>query len=396
MASPELPLGFRFAGVACGIKPSGKPDVSLIVADQPTVAAGVYTTNQITAAPVQICRQRTPSASIRAVVTNSGNANACTGDQGRRDALEMCRMVGEIIPASPEEVLVMSTGVIGKHLPMERVSSGVTIAAEKLGASLDQFHAAADAILTTDKARKVEFAMLDVHGKPVRIAAMAKGAGMIAPNMATMLGVLMTDAILSPDQAQRLLSRVASVTFNSVSVDGHTSTNDTLLLLASGASGVAIDPQDEPVFEQQLQDTTGRLARQLVADGEGATHVIKIHVLGAASNDDAATIARTVGASPLVKTAITGADPNWGRIVSAAGYAGPKIMPEKTCLSILGTEIYRDGAPEPFDAKSLSAAMKAADDVVLTLRVGDGPGEAIHWASDLTVEYVRFNSEYTT
>ena len=396
MATTELPLGFRFAGVACGIKPSGKPDVSLILADRPCVAAGVYTTNQIVAAPVQICRQRTPCDSIRAVVTNSGNANACTGAQGQADALEMCRSVAEIVSADPAEVLVMSTGVIGKHLPMERVAKGVQIAAEKLGDTLDDFYAAADAILTTDRARKVEFVSFPVGGKIVRLAAMAKGAGMIAPNMATMLGVVLTDAVLTPEQAHRLLQQIVSVTFNSVSVDGHTSTNDTLLMLSSGAADVSIDEANEPVFAEHLQDACSRLARQLVADGEGATHVIKIHVTGALSDDDAAVIARTVGASLLVKTAITGGDPNWGRIVSAAGYAGPPIEPEATCLSILGTEIYRNGAPAPFDAKRLSEAMKQAGDVELELTVGNGSGQAIHWASDLTVEYVRFNSEYTT
>lgn len=396
MPSPELPGGFRFAGVACGIKPSGKPDISLIVADMPLVAAAVYTTNQVVAAPVQLCRQRTPAENIRGVVTNSGNANACTGQQGFENANEMCRLLAKRIVADPSQILVMSTGVIGKHLPMDRVQTGVDIAFNKLGSSLDHFHAAADAILTTDKARKIEIASFEIDGEPVRVAAMAKGAGMIAPNMATMLGVIFTDAALNPEQAQQLLGQIAAVTFNCVSVDGHTSTNDTLLLLASGSSGVHIGPSSEAVFAGHLQSVCRRLARQLVADGEGATHVIEIRVSGAQSDHDAETIARVIGASPLVKTAITGGDPNWGRIVSAAGYAGPKIQPEKTCLSVLGTEIYRDGAPISYDAKTLSGAMKAATDVILEIRVGDGNGAATQWASDLTVEYVRFNSEYTT
>jgi glutamate N-acetyltransferase/amino-acid N-acetyltransferase len=396
MPSPELPGGFRFAGVASGIKPSGKPDISLIVTDRPAVAAAVYTQNQVVAAPVQLCRQRTPSESIRGVVTNSGNANACTGQRGLENAREMCRLLADKIDADPEQILVMSTGVIGKHLPMERVRSGVDVAFNKLGDSLDHFEAASDAILTTDKARKVEVASLQIAGRTVRLAAMAKGAGMIAPNMATMLGVILTDAVLTADQAQRLLAAVVATTFNCVSVDGHTSTNDTLLLLASGNSGAMIDPNHETAFAGHLEAACRSLARQLVADGEGATHVIEIQVAGAQTDDDAATIARAVGASPLVKTAITGGDPNWGRIVSAAGYAGPKIQPEKTSLSILDTVIYRDGAPAEFDEKTLSTAIQAAADVVLRLQVGDGDGKATHWASDLTVEYVRFNSEYTT
>ncbi len=396
MPSPELPGGFRFAGVASGIKPSGKPDISLIVTDRPAVAAAVYTQNQVVAAPVQLCRQRTPSRTVRGILTNSGNANACTGQQGLQDAREMCHLLAEKIDADPSQILVMSTGVIGKHLPMDRVRSGVEIAFKKLGDSLDHFEAASDAILTTDKTRKVELAALDVDGRTLRLAAMTKGAGMIAPNLATMLGVILTDAILTTDQAQRLLAATAATTFNCVSVDGHTSTNDTLLLLANGDSGVTIRPENEAAFAGFLETACRSLARQLVADGEGATHVIEIHVAGAQTDRDAATIARAIGASPLVKTAITGGDPNWGRIVSAAGYAGPKIQPEKTCLSILDTLIYRNGAPAAFDEKSLSTAMKAAADVVLRISVGDGEGAASHWASDLTVDYVRFNSEYTT
>ncbi|MCO8124800.1 bifunctional glutamate N-acetyltransferase/amino-acid acetyltransferase ArgJ [Stieleria sp. TO1_6] len=396
MTSSPLPSGFQFAGVACGIKPSGKPDLSLIVGDRPLVSAGVYTQNQIVAAPVQWCRARTPSDSIRAVVTNSGNANACTGDQGERDAAEMCRHVADHLSVQADNVLVMSTGVIGQPMPMQRVHAGIDNAAGKLGSGIDDFHAAADAILTTDHARKADCRQIQINGNPVHLAAMAKGAGMIAPNMATMLGVVMTDAVLSPEQAQRILRVAAEESFNRVSVDGHTSTNDTLLLLASGASEVCIDEQNEAAFVSELTKLCVKLARQLVADGEGSTHVIKIQVSGAENDRDADVIARTIGASPLVKTAITGGDPNWGRIVSAAGYADAKIDPKQTSLKLAGTEIYRSGMPLSFDARELSQTMKSSDDVELDLVVGSGPGTAIHWASDLTTDYVRFNSEYTT
>ena len=396
MTSFDLPAGFRFAGVACGIKPSGKPDLSLIVGDRRLVASGVYTQNQVVAAPVQICRDLTPSSRIRAVVTNSGNANACTGRQGEQDASEMCRRVAEAISVGEPEVLVMSTGVIGQLLPMDRVNSGIANAVASLGSSRDDFSAAADAILTTDKDRKAECQEVKLGDQIVRIAAMAKGAGMIAPNMATMLAVVMTDAELDPQQSQRILREVAAKSFNCVSVDGHTSTNDTLLMLSSGVSGIRIDESNEKVFVRALTDVSCRLARQLVADGEGATFVMKIRVVGAADDESAATIARTVGASPLVKTAITGSDPNWGRIVSAAGYANAKINPRQTSLKLAGTEIYHNGVPTEFDAAKVSQAMKASEEVELDLFVGNGPGTAVHWASDLTVEYVRFNSEYTT
>ena len=236
---------------------------------------------------------------------------------------------------------------------------------------------------------------VNIDGAVYSIAAMAKGAGMIAPNMATMLGVVLTDAPLSADIASDVLKAAANVSFNRVSVDGHTSTNDTLLLLSSGEekllSGDALDQ-----LQVAINDGCIELAKMLVADGEGATHVMAIQVSGAESDDDAELIAKTVAASPLVKTAITGGDPNWGRIVSAAGYAGPKIDPSCMSLKICGVTIYQNGAPEEFDAKSISETMKAAAEVAIELAVGSGAGSAAYWSSDLTCDYVRFNSEYTT
>ena len=391
----SIPSGFRFAGVACGIKASGKPDVSLIVCDEPTVVAAVYTQNQIVAAPVVLSRGRTPSSSIRAVITNSGNANACTGDQGMRDAESMCQAVASQIGCNPSDVLVMSTGVIGSHLPMGKVENGIKAAFEQLSSDEQSFVDAAEAILTTDKDRKTETRSVKLGDSTVRIAAMAKGAGMIAPNMATMLSAICTDASLRPDDAQAMLGRIADVSFNRVSVDGHTSTNDTLLLLASG-KGDPISGDALNVLESALTDLAVNLAKQLVADGEGATHVIQIEVCGALNDESAEQIAKVVAASPLVKTAITGGDPNWGRIVSAAGYAGEPIEPEFTSLSIFSTEIFANGSPKPFDAKTLSEQMRRASQVDIRLCVGQGKGAASCWASDLTTEYVTFNSEYTT
>ena len=380
----------------CGIKPSGNPDLALIVGDGSFAAAGVYTRNQIVAAPVVLCRDRTPSSSIRAVVVNSGNANACTGEQGDRDAAAMCRQVADLIGADESEVLVMSTGIIGQHLPMDAVSSGISEAAASLGGADGDFLDASDAILTTDKGRKVASGTVDIDGTKVRVAAMAKGAGMIAPDMATMLGVVMTDADLEPQLAQGILRSIAADSFNRVSVDGHTSTNDTLLMLSSGASTVKVTPGNQAEFVELVRRLCVELAVKLVADGEGATRVMKIHVRGADSDDDADTIARAIGESPLVKTAITGCDPNWGRIVSAAGYAGGAMNPRRTSLRLCGVSIYKGGVPEAFNEAALSATMKSCDIVDVDLIVGDGRGTATRWASDLTVDYVRFNSEYTT
>ncbi|MGB7344021.1 MAG: bifunctional glutamate N-acetyltransferase/amino-acid acetyltransferase ArgJ [Pirellulaceae bacterium] len=392
---PKLPAGFQFSGTACGIKASGKPDVSLIVADRDVVGVGVFTTNQIVAAPVLLCKARTPASGIRAVIANSGNANACTGQSGMDNAVEMCRYVAQKIGCDESQVLVMSTGVIGRPLPMAKVNQGIDQAHGNLAATNDAFLSAADAILTTDNARKISQREIQCGEKSYSIAAMAKGAGMISPNMATMLSVVLTDAPLAVADAQKLLSKAADLSFNRVSVDGHTSTNDTLLLLSSG-QGTPLSGESLETFKTELNELAIGLAKQLVADGEGATHVMQIHVHGAADDKAAEIIARTVAASPLVKTAITGGDPNWGRIVSAAGYAGPKIDPTKTSLKILGEVIYENGVPLPFDASALSKKIKANFEVEIDLQVGNESGQATFWSSDLTTDYVTFNSEYTT
>ena len=388
----ELPAGFRYAGVACGIKPSGKPDLSLIVADNPVTAAGVYTQNQVVAAPVVLCRERTPRKTVRAVVTNSGNANACTGTTGMHDAKAMCQQVAKLMDCDPSDVLVMSTGIIGKTLPMKRIEDGIDSAYQQLADDHSAFFAAAEAIRTTDVDRKTVCREVRCGSRVFRVAAMAKGAGMIAPNMATMLAVILTDAPLSPEIAQQVLSQAAKVSFNRVSVDGHTSTNDTLLLLSSGTEDELSESELES-FQSEVNRASIELAKQLVADGEGASHVMAIRVVGADDEAAAEIIAETVAASPLVKTAITGGDPNWGRIVSAAGYAKASITPERTSLEICGTAIYENGSPVEYDEASLSRTMKASAEVEILLRVGDGPGEVEYWSSDLTTDYVQFNSE---
>lgn len=393
----NLPDGFRLSGITCGIKKSGKPDLALIVARSGCVAAGVYTQNQVVAAPVVLSRKRTPGY-VRAVVVNSGNANACTGDSGMADAVRMTELVAKAIDCSSEEVVVMSTGVIGHPLPMEKIESGIRMAADSLVEGSAAFLAAADAIMTTDISRKVLTTSFNLTtGDQYKLAGMCKGAGMIGPNMATMLGLVLTDFPLSIAQADAALRYAADRSFNCISVEGHTSTNDSLVLMSSGgdAAGEA-NAEVFEAFQQRLAEMCIDLAKQIPADGEGATHVIEISVNGASTNFSAKRIAKTIAESALVKTAITGGDPNWGRIVSAAGYAGELINPSSMALTIQGIEVYAAGTPVRFDAKIASDAIKASKEVKLVLKVGDGDGEATFWTSDLTVDYVKFNSEYTT
>ncbi len=396
----HLPKGFRFSGVSCAIKtrPNTR-DVSLVVLDESGVAAGVYTTNQIVAAPVVLSRSRTPSDSIRALVVNSGNANACTGTRGMNDAIAMTELVASQIGCRPEHVLIMSTGVIGRFLPMEKIRSGIVQASQVLAATETGFLDAVDGIMTTDAFRKT--ACLEMHcnqSDPIRIAGMAKGAGMIGPNMATLLGIIVTDAWLDPHSAQSLLKRVADHSFNCISVEGHTSTNDSLVLLCSGMAShrKPLDARDFDKFEESLTSLCIDLAKQIPDDGEGATHLIEIAITGAQSDADAHAIARNVALSNLVKTAITGGDPNWGRIVSAAGYAGVPIEPSHTHLQINGIKLFEFGEPIPFEASQVSQSIKSQKLTRIELQVGQGTGGAMHWTSDLNTEYVRFNSEYTT
>ncbi|WP_404309603.1 bifunctional glutamate N-acetyltransferase/amino-acid acetyltransferase ArgJ [Neorhodopirellula lusitana] len=391
-----LPAGFRFAGATGGIKASGKPDVSLIVSDKPCVAAAVTTTNQVFAAPVTLCRERSPTAKCRAVITNSGNANACTGRQGDLDAIQMGSVVADRLECEAEDVFVMSTGVIGQSLPMAKVLVGIENAFGNLGDSAEHFIAANDAICTTDAYRKNVSIAFRAGGQSYRLAAMCKGAGMIAPNMATMLGVVVTDFPMSIEQAPQALRRITERSFNRVSVDGHMSTNDTVVLMTGGDEQSVVTDEVLDEFVAAASDACLELAKLLVADGEGAVRFFEVAVEGAMSDADALTIAQTVAASPLVKTAITGGDPNWGRIVSAAGYAGPKMDVANTSLTIEGVTVFENGQPVTIDAAKLSETMKSAVEVKLRLTVGTGSGASEYWSSDLTVDYVRFNSLYTT
>lgn len=393
-----LPLGFRFAAVACGIKADPtREDLTLIVADQPAVTAGVYTMNLVCAAPVTIDRQRTPSDRIRAVVVNSGNANACTGQRGMQDAQTMAQLAATACGAAADQALVMSTGIIGVFLPMDKITAGVRAASERLAADEGAFLAAARGITTTDKSHKVAARSLELGGRTIRIAGMCKGAGMIGPRMATMLGVVLTDAPLSVPEAQASLVAAVNDSFHCISVEGHMSTNDTVLLLASGAvGGPTLSGADLEAFRAALGEVCIELAKQIPDDGEGATHLVTIDVQGAATRNDAFRIAKTVAESALVKTAIAGGDPNWGRIVSAAGYAGVPFDPSRLSLHVNGTLLYQHGTPVPFDAAAVSRSMRSQRETHVLLTLGSGDGRVRFWTSDLTVDYVKFNADYRT
>jgi glutamate N-acetyltransferase/amino-acid N-acetyltransferase len=366
----------------------------------------VFTTNRVFAAPVQIGRENIRSGKLRAIVVNSGNANACTGKQGERDARAMCTLTAKAIGCVASEVLPSSTGIIGHLMPMKKVTEGIAGAAHDLGTSQEHALRFADAILTTDLVRKSAAATVRIGKENVIIAGVCKGSGMIGPRMslagppapphATMLGYLTTDANISAPLLRKMMGSAADLSFNAVTVDDHTSTNDTAAILASGASGVTIaNPTDRDRFVAALNEVCQSLAYQIAADGEGATKVVIINVTGAASEADAKTIARSIANSPLVKCAMHGSDPNWGRIVSAAGLCGVPFDADRSKLILQGTTVFRSGRPLPFDAAKVSAAIDAKQ-VKVQLSCGLGDGEATVWTCDLSREYVTINADYHT
>lgn len=393
-----IPRGFRFAGFHCGIKrDSTRNDCALVVSDGTAVAAGVYTKNLVYAAPVALDRSRTPGTGFRAVAINSGNANACTGERGLRDAERMAQLAAATCNAPAGAGLVLSTGVIGEFLPLEKIAAGLSRCAERLDSNEAAFIDAARGMMTTDTVHKVAGRTLQLGNRAITVAGMCKGAAMIAPNMGTMLALLLTDAALTPAAAQQALSSVVDETFNCISVDGHMSTNDTVLLLANGAAGSPpLSGKDLAGFQATLLEMCAELARAIPADGEGATHLIILEVSGCATQADARRIAKSVADSPLVKCAIHGADPNWGRIVSAAGYAGVRFDPAKVSLQLNGFELYRAAAPVAFAAAEVSASIKNNRETHIALGFNEGAYRATFYTADLTAEYVRLNADYHT
>ncbi len=407
------PKGFRAAGVRAGIKASGKPDVALLVADRPVPAAAVFTTNQVCAAPVEIGRDHIRSGKLHAIVVNSGNANACTGKQGLRDARNMCDITAKLLHADPTHILPSSTGVIGHPLPMTKVRDGIHDAFANLGDSESHAHAFRDAIMTTDAFPKTAARTLRIGRSNITIAGVVKGAGMIGPRLAlpssrtaqpnaskklhaTMLAYLTTDADIPPVQLRRLLSSSIQSSFNACLVDDHTSTNDTVAILASGASTTKLSSTPaERKFASALADLCTELAKLVVSDGEGATKVVIIRVQKAKSDHDAALIARAIANSNLVKCAMHGNDPNWGRIVSAAGLTHATFNPDRATLNIQGHTLFKHGTPLPFNPALVSQSLNTRE-VDVHLNCGIGSGQAILYTCDLTREYIRINADYTT
>lgn len=395
-APPSLPRGFLAAGHACGLKADPRTlDLALFVSNDPCTAVGVFTQNRVVGAPVKLGRERLPRSTARGVVINSGNSNACTGQRGLEDARWMTALAAEQIGCAADDVLVCSTGVIGRFLPRDKLAAGIPAVAGRLAATPEAFEAAARGMMTTDTVPKLSTRQTEPGGRKVTLSGACKGAAMIAPNMATMLAVVMTDAVLDVRIAQSLLKEAVDRSFNCISVDEHTSTSDTVLLLANGASGVRIEDGAESTFRAALASLCEDLAQKIIRDAEGASHFVTIDVRGCRSREDAWCIAKVVAESPLVKTAIAGNDPNWGRIVSAAGYAGVPFDEEDCSLSINGLEVYRRGTPTEHDAAAVSNAMRTGT-VHVDLRFTLGGGGARFWTCDLTAEYVRLNADYTT
>lgn len=388
------PRGFTAGAAKAGVKTgvADRLDVGLIVSDRPCVAAGVFTTNQVIAAPCVLTRAHLEGGTLRGIVANSGIANACTGEEGDRAAAAMSEAAAKAMGCAPSEVGVASTGVIGRQLPVDRVSAA--IAAIRPGA--DGFDDFSRAIMTTDTRPKIATAEANVDGVTIRALGIAKGAGMIHPNMATLLAFVITDAELDLDMVRTITRRAARHTFNAISVDGDTSTNDTLLVLANGASGVPAGSENALSAAAALIDwTCEQLAHQIVADGEGVTKVFEVRVSGAASLEDARLAARTITTSNLVKTAIHGADPNWGRILAAAGRSGAKVDDRRATVRIGSLEVFRTGTPVRFDPDALRAIFSQKD-IAIGVELGLGEWDATAWGTDLSAEYVRINADYTT
>jgi glutamate N-acetyltransferase/amino-acid N-acetyltransferase len=370
--------------------------MTLLISDGPATAVGVFTTNKVCAAPVQVDRKRVPSTTMRGIVVNSGNANACTGEQGIRDAEEMTAILAKEIGCSKDDALVCSTGIIGRPLPMEKIREGIGAAFQQLDTSDEAFDAAAHGIMTTDTCIKTAARTVKLSKGEVRIVGLCKGAAMIGPNMATMLGFVLTDAKAPPEILDPVLRAAVDKSFHCISVEGHMSTNDTVLLLANGASGVAVSGADAKLFEAAVAEVCMELAQAIARDAEEASHLLIIDVQGTATDADARKVAKTVADSALVKTAVFGNDPNWGRICSAAGYAGIDFKEEDLSLRVNGTLLYDKGAPTNFDGPAESAKMKANRDVHIELVFTLGKGHCRFWTCDLTDGYVRFNADYTT
>jgi glutamate N-acetyltransferase / amino-acid N-acetyltransferase len=388
------PAGFRAGGIYCGIR-KAKKDLAIILSELPAIAASVFTTNRTQAAPVLVDKEQLRhSPDCRAIVVNSGNANACTGERGLADAWTMVDEAATALGIPRSEILVSSTGVIGQYLPIEKISEGIRTLVPRL--TVNGSHDAAEAIMTTDTFAKEIAVRFSVGAVPVTIGAIAKGSGMIAPNMATMLGFATTDAAITPDALREALRLANRVSFNRITVDGDTSTNDMMAILANGAAGNPVIMRGTPAFDAfhaALEHVLIALAKMIARDGEGATKLIEIHVVQAATEEDAEKIAATVANSSLVKTAIHGADANWGRIIAAVGRAGVDVHPDEVEISFNRLPILRRHYEIVLDEERAKAEL-LKDTVVIEIALHAGTAEARFWTCDLTKEYVHINASY--
>jgi glutamate N-acetyltransferase / amino-acid N-acetyltransferase len=400
------PKGFRAGGITAGLKPSGAPDLALIVSDVDAIGAGVFTTSQVKAACVDYCRQRLQAKpTARAILCNAGQANAATGAQGWADAVESAQLTAQVLGISHEQVLVASTGVIGQRIKMEQMRSGIPQLAAAL--SPEGSDQAAQAIITTDLVPKSIALELTLDHRPVRIGGICKGSGMIHPNMATMLAFVTCDAAISPHLWQEMVSRAANKSFNQITVDGDTSTNDSLIALANGESrtpAITETGANADKLEAALTEVCIYLAKSIARDGEGATCLIEVQVSGAADDESARKIARTIAGSSLFKAAVYGRDPNWGRIAAAAGRAGVLFEQNELRIQLGDFLLLENGQPLAFDRGAASNYIKQAaageylkqDTVLVTVSVGHGEGVGIAWGCDLSYDYVKINADYTT
>ncbi len=400
LSSDALPRGFRFAAVKAGLKPSGRLDFAVAVADKPSSAAAMFTGNRVKAAPLTVGDRHLARSGgqVRVVVVNAGNANCATGEPGIVACETVCAAAAKTFGAEGHQVFPSSTGIIGVPLPAEKLVAALPEIERTLAADTAHFSEFARAIMTTDTKPKVAHATVDVEGTQVRIAGVCKGAGMIHPQLvphATMLVYVFTDAAIAPAELNTLLHGAVETSFNRISIDGDTSTNDTILLLASGASGASVDAQ-HAAFRTALNDICTSLAKQIVDDGEGVTHVVELQIEGAASDADALKVAKAIAHSPLVKTAWAGTDPNWGRLMAATGYSGAAIEPERIAIWFGDQPIcVNGGRVADFDEERAHTYLKNRE-FTIRIALGVGEGSCRFWTTDLTEEYVKINADYST
>ena len=392
------PKGFLAAGISCGIKKSGKPDLALLVCSTGAKATAVFTTNKITSAAVQVCKEHVKSPKISAVVVNSGNANACTGRIGIKNAIKMCAETAKQIEVDPHSVLVASTGIIGEQLPIGKITKGIAKAIAKISAHPKAGLDFAKAIMTTDTKPKQAIRRVEISGKKVTIAGAVKGAGMIAPNMATTLCFITTDVVITKPLLSKALKAAVGNSLNKLTVDGHQSTNDTAIILASGLAGnrpiVSQCPRYKK-FTKALLDLCDDLVRQMALDAEGATRMFKVVVEGAATKADAAKAAKAIADYPLVKCAVHGGDPNWGRIICAVGSVGVKLNSNKLSCKLGNITVFKNGKPVRFERKKASKVVSQVEHTI-TVDLGAGKQSDFCYGCDLSKEYVAINADYHT